>query len=119
MKRDWDLIRKILFTLEESPAGAMMAHQMLGNSREPVSHHIAILSDAKLIQVRYELVEAPATRDNVIRLTWEGHEFLDKIRQDSIWNEVKSTAKNKSLDLTFDIIGKITGSVVSRILNLP
>jgi len=38
------------------------------------------------------------------RLTWHGHELLDTIRHNGVWNKVKAKAGEKGLDLTFEVV---------------
>ena len=51
------------------------------------------------------------------RLTWEGHEFLDKIRDPSMWGKIKSKVKEKGLDLTFDEIKTAAGVLIDAALS--
>ena len=37
-------------------------------------------------------------------LTWDGHEFLDAIRNEGTWNKIKAFVKEKSASLSFDVI---------------
>lgn len=32
-------------------------------------------------------------------LTWQGHEFLDSIKSDTIWNKTKEEIKSKGLEI--------------------
>jgi hypothetical protein len=38
------------------------------------------------------------------RLTWQGYELLETIRQKTIWERVKATAREKGADLTIDVV---------------
>jgi hypothetical protein len=37
-------------------------------------------------------------------LTWQGHDLLDTIRSKAIWEKIKSTAREKGIELTFDAV---------------
>ena len=82
MRRDMDLIRYILIQTESG--------QPIERDHKEVVYHIALLNDAGL-------VEAVITNDEVgipnnariLRLTWQGHEFLDASRNNKIWQAVK------------------------------
>lgn len=50
-----------------------------------------------------------------INLTWLGHEFLDKIRNETAWNKIKNIVKSKGVDMSFDVI-KIVGQIVITLL---
>ena len=49
----------------------------------------------------------------VSNLTWEGYEYLDKIRDDSIWKKVKDVAKDKGLPLAIDTVKQIASVIIS------
>lgn len=39
-----------------------------------------------------------------IRLTWQGHEFLDSIRNDTVWNKTKDSFVSKGVSMTFELV---------------
>jgi Hypothetical protein (DUF2513) len=43
-------------------------------------------------------------------LTWYGHELLDAIRNESIWNKTKSTFADKSDAMTFELVREVATS---------
>ena len=45
-------------------------------------------------------------------MTWRGHEFLDQVRQDTVWNKVKGAAREKGLDLSMDVVVSIAKTVI-------
>ena len=49
-------------------------------------------------------------------MTWEGHDFLDKIREDTIWNKTKGLIKNKALPMTLDVVKEIASAVISEMM---
>jgi len=50
------------------------------------------------------------------RLTWNGHEFLDKIQNESIWQKTKKVFANKGVDMTFDLIKSVATDAASSVL---
>ena len=95
MKRDPDLLRLILLAIEAEPAYHRDGHFRLsvpGYPEEEVQYHLALLGETGLVKVK----DLGFNEYFVTRLTWEGHEFLDAIRKDSIWNK----AKGKALETT-------------------
>lgn len=50
------------------------------------------------------------------RLTWEGHEFLDKIREDTIWNKTKDTIVDKGLPFVFDIVKSASTEIITGVV---
>ncbi|PVX40527.1 uncharacterized protein DUF2513 [Pasteurella langaaensis DSM 22999] len=108
MKRDWELIRKILIKLEQKVDDTPLDSESIkGVSPDIVAYHYKILAQADLICI--EDNSTMGDEDFVaIDLTWQGHEFLDKIRSDTAWNKVKQVIKTKGIDLSFEAI-KLAG----------
>ena len=120
MKRDWDVIRKILIAIEESTDSIMNSDiaDTTAIDAETVGYHCKLLIDAGLIEGNCtDLIGAPVTRCLIHRLTWAGHEFLDQIRQPKLWNAIKATAKSKSLDLSFDVLKAISSEAVKGLIS--
>lgn len=46
-------------------------------------------------------------------LTWEGHDFLDKIREDTTWNNVKKIIKDKALPFTLEVAKTIATDLLA------
>ena len=62
-----------------------------GHSDEEVSYHTMLLDEAELIEAE-EIAEIGApSRWFPIRLTWQGHEFLDAARDETRWSKTKET----------------------------
>ena len=119
MKRDFDLIRKLLLQFEDKEdSGVVEKPEVEGYSYEAVAYHCRLLNDAGFL--RCEPIKS-STSDRVIRvlpfeLTWEGHEFLDKIKSDSSWLKIKSYAKEKGLALSFSVVTEIAKRLATQLL---
>ena len=104
MKRDMDLARKILEQVEEKSKGVGVVNLDIPNyPPDEVSYNVMLLAQAGLLKANdctssMGLLWIPRT------LTWTGHEFLDAIRNDTVWNKVKETAKEKGGAITFEAI---------------
>lgn len=106
MQRNWELVRAILIRLEAQPEpnSHVEPDAFPPHAPEVVSYHINLLRQAGLVLGdEYSNSSAPyyfvATS-----LTWAGHEFLDAVRRDTVWARVKTTARDKGLDLSFEVI---------------
>lgn len=90
MKRDMDLVRLLLFKIEE--AGAPIDSRAFALTEEQTKqapYHLRMLSDAEYIR------GAPSSNGLVwgrLELTWAGHEFLDTLRDPTVWEKTKSGA---------------------------
>lgn len=118
MKRNWDVIRKILLKVEALPdessmiASSDFAADAIDN--ETAVYHIDLLIQAGLLKGECHKAIDPA-HCLLYSLTWDGHEFLDRIKREGVWNKVKETARTKSIDLNFDIIKTIASSLLIQI----
>jgi hypothetical protein len=89
MKRDLDLVRRILLHLEgggesASPSG-WSAFVDEGYDLAAIHYHVRLLHDAGLIEAD-EIVPGQWWPE---RMTWSGHEFLDAARNEELWRETK------------------------------
>nr|WP_299241346.1 DUF2513 domain-containing protein [uncultured Halomonas sp.] len=105
MKRDWEVIRKVLCDIEES-------------GFEPIGYRAPINSfDTEAIEGRHALllwgagfisgVQASDSQGEELlnpQLTWQGHDLLDTIRSKPVWEQIKATAQAKGVELTFDSV---------------
>jgi hypothetical protein len=93
MKRDMDLIRQILFELEKREPRLDYRFpeiQIEGHSKEEIVFHVMLLEEAGFIIARNDSTMA-GLNYTPIRLTWDGHEFLDAARDDTRWNTAKDS----------------------------
>lgn len=69
------------------------------------------LIDAKCIKGADTALMCVATS-----LTWQGHEFLERIKKDTVWNKVKELSMNKGVDLSIDVIKTLSMQVISSLI---
>lgn len=139
MKRDWDVVRSILLGLEKEedvftryiPEGIPESLRKTKSDDEKHIYyrhyeHVALLIEAGLVKGIsagiYSDGQLPAivfTAYQPYRLTWEGHEFLDAIRDANVWRSIKDTVANKGGSLTFDIIKELGVSLLKSAIGLP
>lgn len=122
MVRNWDTVRAILLKLEaaETAHTTLTFDQVDGIAPQEAGYHMMLLKEAGLIEAN---VLKSSRGDGTIatalarRLTWEGHEFLDKIRDPSMWGKIKAKVTEKSLDLTFDTIKAAAAVLIKAALS--
>ena len=80
----------ILFEVEQRPPlkGRFVPVEVDGHTEEEVNYHVMLLDEAGLIKAQ-NLTSHSGGRYIPIRLTWQGHEFLDAARDDTRWNKTK------------------------------
>ncbi len=115
MKRDMDLIREILIEMEKWPADARPEIKIAGRSPEEITHHLGLMADAGLIHA----VNA-SSHDGEdwipIKINWEGYEFLDAARSDTLWNKAKETVITKTGTLTLEAVKVALGMLMKQAL---
>ena len=106
MKRDLDLIRRIMTDIEDLPAGERYTSTSYpgGYDVATVYHHIRLLIDEKLVEGHVVDVMRAMPPLVVTGLTWKGHDFVDAARNDSVWAKAKETVLRPTVSFTFDLL---------------
>lgn len=109
MKRDFDLIRKILLYVEENhKEGSLMINKLEDYDNQTLIFHCKLLKDQGLIKGRALEYLTPGNDEfQCFGLTYDGYEFLDKIRDINTWNKIKKYAKEHAMELAFNTISTI------------
>lgn len=114
MKRDWDVIREVLTEVETTPSSERTNLTYGVGAEYPEEsaskgEHALLLRKAGFISG----IEITTYGGHAIlspELTWQGHELLDTIRSKAVWERIKTTAKEKGIELTFDSV-KVLGKM--------
>lgn len=120
MKRDLDLIRKILLEIESWPAGIHNQGVVIeGYSHEDITHNAMLLHDAGYIEA---IVSRTTTGNSIYprKLTWEGYEFLDEARDKTVWKKAKKATEQvgtTSLAIFRTILTRVASSELEQVLN--
>lgn len=116
MKRDFDLIRLILFDLEGNNSIEFSDY-----SKDQLNYHKALIVEAGLAEGKPHYPSSHKTDIpdfvSIKRLTWEGHEFIDKSRNDNVWNKSKTIIAEKGLSISCDVIKHVLTEVTKNIFN--
>lgn len=108
MKRNFDLIMDILKYFEErDEISAIKKLSLDGYDDNVVAYHVRIMYEAGFLDA--EAITSKSTESRLIDvwpfgLTWEGHEFLDSIRQRSVLAKVKERLGGGLVDVPFAVI---------------
>jgi hypothetical protein len=118
MKRDTDLVRQILIEIEKQPfTGGWIRLEIDDYDCGEISYHVMLLHEAGLI------LAVDTTKRNSwlpLRLTWDGHEFLEAARDNSRWQQAKSTMMEKAGGITFEILKQLLMNLMmNQILPTP
>jgi len=119
MKRDMDLVRKIMMIMNEHEHGnAPRRIEIEGYSAEQIAYHCFIMDEAGLIQAAdCSSMSSTSPEAIPIRLTWDGHEFIENASNENIWNQTKG-AVAKVGDVSFSVWASVLSKVVLDNLGL-
>lgn len=114
MKRDMETIRKLLIEIEESE----VQYSLNSSRSEQDRYHGMLLIDAGLVEgsLRKTLGNTSAAPSIVIikGLTWDGHEFLDNIRQSEVWETIKSDFKDSSISTIRSVVKQLAEAYAKK-----
>ena len=124
MKRNWDIIRNILVSVEEMDVNKRVLHlkDFKGLDQYICSYHVELLFQAKLLDGYISKVisqdkSKQANDFSINKLTWEGHEFLDSIREEKVWKKIKDKFNDTSVSVSFDILKSIAVKSMMEIID--
>lgn len=118
LKRDMELMRKILLAIEKEyipGEGAIYDLEIENYNLPEVAEHCRLLHQSKLIN-DYE----PQFGDGTImgfavgNLTNQGYDYLEQIRNEQIWDKTKEEVKKSNLPETVEWIGKVAGAIIGE-----
>jgi hypothetical protein len=89
-------------------ASPLRPDQIDGFDYDFVSYNMRLLIDAGLVKGHCVQPADSSVRCVAFEMTWEGHELLDKVRSNTLWNKIKSAARERAVPLSFDAV-KILG----------
>ena len=122
MKRDMDLMRKILLRIEERsdvPPKTLSLNDFLDfhENIHVISLHIDLMCDAGLVEVMDTSYDGEVKDYIITRLTLAGYEYLDAIRNFSVWQKVKKRIEVIG-GATLDVIKQLAIKELSKELGL-
>ena len=103
MKRDMDLIRLILLSLEGDEKADEKAKEAYDG--KTMAYHAQLLKEAGLIEAVVSM-DSQNMPDGYLltRMTWSGHDFLDAMKDDTIWEKAKEHVIQPVGGVAFDVL---------------
>lgn len=111
MKRDNDYLRELLFEFERSNDDYLKCIlNTYGKSDEQMKeyYHVQLLCDDGCV---YQV------GDHTYRLTSQGHDFIESIRDKGIWEEIKEVVAEKGGNATLEMIKIIAKGLLKKKLS--
>lgn len=121
MKRDMDLIRKLVLAIEDDPTGyAPRDIEIDEYTPEQISYHEFLLMDAGFAEgERVDAMNSRGPEVVLTNLTWAGHEFADAARDDKRWKKAMAVVQEKSGSVTVSVLTQLLTSLMRAALGLP
>lgn len=113
-----NLIRDLLAFVQEQPAGKLIQQVNAPEGIDPstVGEHIDLLVEHGLIEGEVMDVNSPAFI--IQRLTWEGHDFLQAIQNETVWKKVLGKSKDLGGAMTLEIAKSLSKKYLMELAGL-
>lgn len=119
MRRDMGVIRELLLFMEQAPPGPPFCASAIsidGQTRETIREHLVLIDGGGFL--RQPVIYARDGDVFVLGLTWEGHDFLNSIRSDTVWNKVVEKLKSTGISATTEIVKALAIQIGKQIVGL-
>ena len=121
MKRDWDLIREILLYEESRQNSSKSADEAILEVElleawgdDKTTYHYALLIEAGFLNGTVtETEEGYTTFVDCVGIKWAGHDLLDSIRDNGIWEKTK-TGASKIGGWSIEIIKDLAAAYIKQ-----
>ena len=107
MKRNKDLLRDVLFEFEGEKDWLILLPETagMGESEWTKVGHVRLLCDAGFVA---------QVGNGTYRLTNSGHDYLDAIRDDGIWEKTKAAVAETGGSAGLDLVKKVATAFVKK-----
>lgn len=114
MKRDMDLVRRIVLATADLPYGERL-ESLEGVEPEAFVMHALWMTEAGLIDAQVQAGSGSfAMYASIGRLTWQGCEFADAVADDRLWNKAKENVLKPGISFTFDVLKEWLKAEISQ-----
>ena len=116
MKIDYDLVRTILHKLEErhlSEEGDPLAVE--GYDDDTVTYHVRYLNQGRLVEA-VDLSSHSGIDWRPLQMTYAGHEFLQAMRSDTVWQKAKERVLAATGTLSLDALKVVVGKILTDLV---
>jgi hypothetical protein len=107
MKRDMDLIRAILLWIESQPEGHNVGWNLTvpGYNDDEIGYHVHLMGQAGLLLVdNVTFSDSLAPRADPVSITWAGHEFIDSVKDDTLWAKARTKVLAPAGGVAFTVL---------------
>jgi len=120
MTRDMDLVRQILLAMAACEHGfAPDPLTIVGYDQETVGHHVWLMEQGGLVTAaQITAQEDPSPTALPESITWDGHEFLDAVGNETVWVKLKAELKDRGLTLPFSLLQDLAVKIAAKLAGL-
>jgi Hypothetical protein (DUF2513) len=120
MKRDLELIRQLMLAIElKDTRFSTESIKIDGYNSSQINYHLQLLVEAELAigEVRnYWGSDRP--KIVIEKLSWEGCNFLDDARNESVWQKTMEIVKDKGGSISVGALTQLLASVAKQLVGL-
>lgn len=119
MKRDMELIRKMVLLMEDHPSGWAPDMEIEGFTAGQIGYHAYLLVDSGLASGSDVTNSGSSGPEYILtHLTSAGHDFADSARTQYIWDEVMADMREKGVvSAALDVVKKLLDTRIKKQLN--
>lgn len=125
MKLNNDCVRSVLIFIEDKYTinnnlmidDFIKSQELNDYSPDEIIYTLKKLDEAKYINITFRYASDRLVFISCYGLTWDGHKFLDTIRDTKVWRETKSIAgkfASVPLNMMSDIAAKVLTSLIEK-----
>ncbi len=118
MKRDMDLIRKILLEVENAEYDLDISRfSYLSENKDVINYHLEILIEHGLLKgFLHREFSGHIIGGTIEGLTWEGQDFLEVVRDEGVWMRAKQTISKTVGTTSFDVLKNTCTAIATAII---
>lgn len=124
MKKNADLFRQLMLDMESSDRPITHDHEVPGYTRDEVAYHLALIVKSGFVDGPKPVYYMDGTNSTIpgavlaLRLTPAGHDFIDNLRDETVWKKVKERVATAGGSVSIEILGQLGVSVTKQLLGL-
>jgi hypothetical protein len=119
MKRDMDYVRDLLLKIEAAPTAIESSSELLDPAAteqdvEKLTYHLGMLIDQVPFVTGIAIGDDDGEAWVELKLSWQGHEFLETVRDPEVWSRTKEGAK-KAGNFGLEFLGQLAKAYAKHI----
>ncbi|PSB40887.1 DUF2513 domain-containing protein [Chamaesiphon polymorphus] len=120
MKRDLELIRQLMLAIESNGDDFdAESIEIDGYDSSQINYHLQLLIEAKLaVGEVHTFFNSDRPTILIEKLSWEGCNFLDDARNESVWQKTMEIVKDKGGSVSVGVLTQLLTSVAKQLVGL-